>query len=223
MVTASVSTAITRNILSFQDLETKLNLKRSLEANFFREWQEDLAPLDATETETIDRLGNRYLRYLEMGEISEGTVNIILLHPLLETLGLCDPPYHIRGETWVEVETQIETPEGKIVLEGRIDALTLLQNFWLVVIEGKRGGFNVFQGIPQTLAYMMANPEPHKPLFGLVTNGYDYVFVKLAQAPQNDRFEFGLSHNFTVLSHPEKNLIKVGQILKHLTSKVSHV
>ena len=53
MVTASVSTAITRNILSFQDLETKLNLKRSLEADFFREWQEDLAPLNATETETI--------------------------------------------------------------------------------------------------------------------------------------------------------------------------
>lgn len=91
------------------------------------------------------------------------------------TLGLCDPPYRIRGETWVEVQTQVDAEAGQITLEGRIDALTLQDDFWLVVIEGKRGGFSVLPAVPQAIAYMAATPHPSCPRFGLVTNGYDYL------------------------------------------------
>jgi hypothetical protein len=206
-------TAIAKAILSFRDVEAKLGLRRSVDPHLFDEWEEALPELTAVEKAGLERLSQRYLRYLEEGEVNEGTLNIILLSPLLDALGLCDPPYRIRGEAWVQVQTAVDAAEGVVTLEGRIDALTLQEQFWLVIIEGKRGGFNVLQAVPQTLAYMAGTPHPERPVFGLVTNGYDYLFVKLVR--QNQR-EFALSHNFTLLSAEQSNLFQVARILKHL-------
>ncbi|WP_460194625.1 type I restriction endonuclease subunit R [Thermosynechococcus sp. FA-CM-4201] len=203
-------TAIARAIINFRDVETKLGLTKSANPSFFTEWQSETPPLTDRETEALNRLSQRYLLYLEESEVSEGTLNIILLSPLLDALGLCDPPYRIRGETWVEIQTEIDSEEGKINLEGRIDALTIRDHFWLVVIEGKRSGFSVLRAVPQALAYMSARPDCNSPIFGMVTNGYDYLFVKLLGN------EFALSHNFTLLSDSDCNLIRVAQILKHL-------
>lgn len=212
------TTAITKAILSFRDLEAKLNLRRSTDPHLFFEWEQALPELSVAEKASLERLSTRYLSYLETGEVNEGTLNIILLSPLLDALGLCDPPYRIRGEAWVEVQTAVDAEAGVTTLEGRIDALTLQEEFWLVIMEGKRGGFNVLQAVPQTLAYMAASPHPEKPVFGLVTNGYDYLFVKLIR--QNRR-EFALSHNFTLLSDERSNLFQVARILKHLVGVAS--
>ncbi|MHC5760070.1 MAG: hypothetical protein ACYTXR_20195, partial [Nostoc sp.] len=40
--------------------------------------------------------------------------------------------------------------------------------------------------------YMMANPNPSKPVFGMVTNGDDILFVKVMQTntPQYDLSRF---------------------------------
>lgn len=209
------TTAITKAILSFRDVEAKLNLQQSTDPHLFYEWNESLPELSNAEEISLERLSARYLRYLEEGEVNEGTLNIILLSPLLDALGLCDLPYRIRGEAWVEVQTTIDAEEGMTLLEGRIDALTLQEQFWLVIIEGKRGGFNVLQAVPQTLAYMAATPHPDRPVFGLVTNGYDYLFVKLVR---ENRREFALSHNFTLLSDEQSNLFRVARVLKHLVS-----
>ncbi|MCS7031030.1 MAG: hypothetical protein NZL92_05820 [Gloeomargarita sp. SKYG116] len=95
-----------------------------------------------------------------------------------------------------------------MTLEGRIDALTIREQFWLVLIAGKRGDFNVLQAVPQALAYMSALTQ--FPVFGLATNGLDYVFIKL------EGKKFALSHNFTLLADAEHNLLRVAQLLKHL-------
>ena len=104
------TTAIAKAILSFRDAEAKLNLRRSADPHLFFEWEEDLPELSAAEKATLERLATRYLSYLEEGEVNEGTLNIILLSPLLDALGLCDPPYRIRGEAWVEVQTTLNSP-----------------------------------------------------------------------------------------------------------------
>lgn len=205
-------TAITKAILNFRDIQDKLGLHRTDNSEFFPEWRNSLPQLTNQEILALNRLAQRYLTYLEEGEVSEGTLNIILLSPLLDALGLCDPPYRIRGETWVEVQTQVDAEAGKITLEGRIDALTVQDDFWLVVIEGKRGGFNVLRAVPQAIAYMAATPHLNRSIFGLVTNGYDYLFLKLKGS------EFALSDNFTLLSDADRNLLRVAQILKHLVS-----
>ena len=209
----AIATAVTKAILSYRDVEAQFGLQRSPGPNFFPEWQGSLPELTVSEAQTLERLQQRYLRYLEAGEVSEGTLNLIMLAPLLDGLGLCDPPYSVKGETWVRVQTETEDESGRLVLEGRIDALTILGRLWLTVIEGKRGGFNVIQAVPQLLTYMMGSPRSERPVFGVATNGYDFLFVKLVREPER---RYGLSHNFTLLSDEQHDLRQVRRVLKQL-------
>lgn len=207
--------AVTQAVTSLREAHAQFSLSRTTEDTFFTEWQVPLPVLTPTEVTELEHLKDRYLYYMEAGEISEGTANIIMLSPLLNCLGFCDPPYHIRGEQWVKLALEAETEAGSVILEGRIDALTLQESLWLVVVEGKRGGFNVLQAIPQTLAYMMGNPNSEQPIFGLVTNGYDFLFLKLVRGDQS---RYALSHNFTLLSNEDNNLLRVAQVLKRLVT-----
>ncbi|MEB3230044.1 MAG: type I restriction endonuclease subunit R [Leptolyngbyaceae bacterium] len=207
------TTAITKAITSLRDVRDRFNVTQTQAANFFAEWQFPLPDLSPSEQQTLAHLQHRYLYYLEQGDISEGTVNIIMVSPLLNALGLCDPPYRIRGEKWVEITVETDTDDGTEILNGRMDAVVLQDHLWLVVVEGKRGGFNIFQALPQTLTYMMASPSPNQPVFGLVTNGYDYLFIKLLCGTHP---QYALSHNFTLLSDEANNLTRVAQILKRL-------
>lgn len=210
--------AVTKAMASLRDAHQTFNLSPATEDDFFPEWQSPLPSLSTAEMAELDKLKKRYLYYMQDGEISEGTVNVIMLSPLLNALGLCDPPYRIQGEKWVRLQLETETEDGPTVLEGRIDTLVLQQRMWLVVVEGKRGGFSVLQAIPQALAYMMANPTVDRPTFGLVSNGYDYLFIKLVSgaSAENSAPQYALSHNFTILSDQNNNLIRVAKILRHL-------
>lgn len=206
--------AITKAITKLRDVHEKFGLSRENDPQFFKEWFENLPDVTEAEQTELEHLKQRYLYYIEDGEISEGTVNIIMISPLLNIMGLCDPPYRIRGEKSVRLQLRTEDETGEIVLEGRIDALTLQDEFWLIVVEGKRGGFSVLQAVPQALTYMMATPHPDRPIFGLVTNGYDYLFIKLMQP---DRC-YALSHNFTLLSNRDNNLQRVVRVIKKLAA-----
>ncbi|HAJ61283.1 MAG TPA: type I restriction endonuclease subunit R, partial [Cyanobacteria bacterium UBA8543] len=44
---------------------------------------------------------NRYLYYAADGEITEGTIDRIMVSPLLDLIGLFDLPFKIRGEKFV--------------------------------------------------------------------------------------------------------------------------
>lgn len=206
--------AVTQAIKTLREAHERFNLRKA-EVGFFSEWQLPLPALSTSEQDELEHLKNRYLYYLEEGEISEGTANIIMISPLLNALGLCDPPYRIRGEQWMRLALETDAEEGPIVIEGRMDALVMQDDFWLVVIEGKRGGFNVLQAIPQALSYMMATPTSSDAIFGLVTNGYDYLFIKLQRGEIS---RYALSHNFTLLSDENNSLLRVAQILKRLVA-----
>lgn len=107
-------------------------------------------------------------------------------------LGLYDPTYKIRSEEPVRVELA----DSDTVLQGVIDAIVVQQQFWIILIEAKPYGFDVLLAIPQALAYMSGYPEP-SVRYGLVTNGEDYLFIKLDGKTQ----QYGLSRKFT-LSNP---------------------
>jgi predicted type IV restriction endonuclease len=210
--------AITDTLLTYEDIQRRLGLHRTEDPTFFTEWQSPLPALTRAEVTELDHLSQRYLTYIEGGEVSEGTLNLIIVAPLLNALGFCDPPYRVRGEAWVQVALPVDEAKGISTLTGRIDALTLQNQLWLVVIEGKRGGFNVLQAVPQALGYMMGNPTSGQPSFGLVTNGYDYLFLKATQTPTR---QYARSQNFTLLSAPDQNLQRVGQILKRLVTSTA--
>jgi len=201
---------ITQAITNLKEAHAKLGVLPSPDTDFFTEWQAPLPTLTAAQKATLDRLKQRYLDYADSGAITEGTVNLILLAPLLETLGLMDAPYQVRGEKYVRF--QIE--DGAITLDGLIDALLINDRLWLIVIESKRYGFSVRQVIAQTLNYMVSAPT--SLVFALITTGEDSLFVKLDQSTAR----YALSDKFTLTTAAGNELYQVAQILQQLAQRV---
>ena len=209
---------ITKAITNLNEAHTKFNLSQTNESEFFTEWFEDLPELTDSEKASLNRLKSRYLYYAVDGSITEGTVNIIMLSPLLELMGLCDPPFKIQSEKLVKVEIE-NGGEEEPVLEGFIDALVVQNRLWVVLIESKRYGLSVMQALGQTLAYMMANPNLEMPVFGMITTGEDYIFIKLNQQAR----QYGLSNKFTLSNPRENELYEVMQVIKRIVSLVVQV
>jgi hypothetical protein len=64
---------------------------------------------------------------------------------------------------------------------------------------------------------MMGSPNPQAPTYGLITNGEDFLFLKL------QRFQpaqYGLSNKFMLLADEHNNLYRVAQILKKLAAQL---
>ncbi|MGB5769528.1 MAG: type I restriction endonuclease subunit R, partial [Crocosphaera sp.] len=66
--------------------------------------------------------------------------------------------------------------------------------------------------LPQTLAYLMGNPDKERPSYGIMTNGDEILFVKLNQ---KDSSQYNLSRIFTSFTSNQE-LYQVLQILKKL-------
>ena len=156
----------------------------------------------------LDRVLQNFSALLEDPPVLENSVKMVVLSPLLDLAGFYRQPFRIESETSVEVEAE---DEGEII-RGRIDVLVLRQRLWLLVIESKHSDFAVNVAIPQAIACMMGNPDLSLPTFGLVTNGNDFVFLKLVRQPT---VQYGNSRVFSLLN-PGNELDEVLQVLKQL-------
>lgn len=198
---------ITKAITNLEQVHTTLNLSPTDDLDFFWEWRINLPELTDAERAALDRLRDRYRHYQTRGAITESTVSLILVAPLLELLGLYDPPHWVKGEKYIKIEIE----DGDRTLDGLIDILILNDQVWLIVLETKRYGFSVLQALPQTLAYMMGSPE-NKVVYGLITTGEDYLFVKLD--PQQRCYDW--SDKLTLSTRQGNQLYQVVQVLKQL-------
>jgi hypothetical protein len=165
-------------IKTLAEAEQRFNLVRTEDETFFLEWQAELPEISATEQVALDQLRWRYLYQRSIGQLLEGTVTLLLTSPLLAIAGFYDPPFRVRAEESV----QLTLDDGEEVLQARIDVLVLSNQFWVMVLESKKTALSVWTALPQTLTYLMKNPQSEKPSFGMVTNGDDILFVKLVQA-----------------------------------------
>jgi len=190
------------------DLKEKFGLKLSDDNQFFTEWLEYLPEIADLEKQYLDRVKVNYLNLVEHRPISEEMVKMVVLSPLLDLAGFYRPPFYVETETSVEISAE---DEGEIV-KGRIDVLVLNQQFWLLVIESKQAGFSLITAIPQALAYMLGNPDLERPVFGLVTNGSNFIFLKLIK---QDTLYYALSDEFTLLKR-ENELYRILRILKNI-------
>jgi hypothetical protein len=190
------------------DLKEKFGLKLSDDRQFFTEWLEHLPEIADLEKQYLDRVKVNYLNLVEHRPISEEMVKMVVLSPLLDLAGFYRPPFYVETETSVEISAE---DEGEIV-KGRVDVLVLNKQFWLLVIESKQAGFSLITAIPQALAYMLGNPDLQRPVFGLVTNGSNFIFLKLIK---QDTPYYALSDEFTLLKR-ENELYPILRILKNI-------
>lgn len=201
--------AVTDAITSLAVAEQTLGLLRwDGEEDFFTEWRASLLSLSEGDRAALAQLRRRYLYQRSAGQLLEGTANLLITSPLLAIAGFYDPPFQIRAEPSVE----LVIADGDEILQGRLDVLVLRDRLWIVVIESKKTALSVWTALPQTLAYLAANPNPERPSFGFVTNGDEMFFVKLQQQPRRC---YDLSRLFSPLTSLEELAI-AAQILRSL-------
>lgn len=204
-----MSIAVTEAIRSLSDVELNFGLRRSPDDRFFCEWQRDFAPLTELEKQTLDRIKDSYLHHVRDGIVAEGMVNLLIVSPLLFLAGFLEAPFSLRSEEAVEICDR----QGDEVYNGRIDALVLNGNLWVILIESNRSSFLFWVAVPQALSYMMASPNGNRPSFALVTNGDHFMFIKL----QDKLYDF--SDDFSLFRRSSNELTQVLRILKNLEPK----
>ncbi|MBO1350219.1 MAG: restriction endonuclease subunit R [Hormoscilla sp. GUM202] len=192
--------------LELHEVEEKFGLQLVDDDRFFREWQDDLPELTEIERQRLDRVKASYLHISKYPRL-EKSVKMVVLSPLLDLAGFYLPPFRIATEKQV----QIAVEDRETIIKGELDVLVLHNNFWVLVIESKRHSLSLEPGIPQVLAYMLANRNGERPMFGMVTNGGNFIFLKVTEqgTPQ-----YANSDEFVMRRRDD--LYTVLKILKHI-------
>ena len=197
--------AISDDITTLQQVEQKLGLTLTEDSQFFTEWMEELPALTELEQSRLEQVRRNYLYQVSDGILLEETIKMVVLSPLLELAGFYQAPYKFRAEVSVQIAALGDQDE---ILRGRIDALVLQDKLWIVLIESKKTTLDLELAIPQALGYMGACPESVQPLYGMVTNGSSYLFLKTL------RKQYSVSDLFSTRSLYRSNLFEVLKILK---------
>lgn len=195
--------------VSLHDLGVRFGLQPTEDTTFFMEWQADLPEISTQEKQQLDRLQTGYLHLVYHTSVLEDAVKMAILSPLLFLADFFLPPFVIQSE----VAAQLSIADEEMTIEGKIDILVLREQLWIMCIESKRVAVSIEAGLPQLLAYMLANPTPVQPVYGMITNGGSFVFLKLVQA--TNAAHYALSRIFE-MRNPGNELYTVLAVLKNL-------
>lgn len=198
--------------ITLGDLRNNFGLQLTHDEQFFREWQENLPEITDLQKQQLDQVKEGYFNLLAYPPMLEGVVRMAILDPLLFIGGFYLAPFQVKAEKSVRISTE---DEGTIVT-GSIDVLVLKDTIWVMVIESKQVEFSIEAGLAQILSYMLANPNPEQPSFGMITTGGSFIFLKLVKG---DSSKYGLSRLFSLLN-PGNDLYTVLSILKRLAQAV---
>jgi len=169
--------ALQARAIDLQTLADNFGLSLVEDESFFWEWKIDLPEITDSEQQFLERVRAGYLNLLESPPFLERAVQMAVLGPMLFLAGFYLPPFHIRSEKSVEISAE----DDGLVVKGKIDVLVLKEQFWALVIESKEFSFSPEAGLVQLLVYMLENPNPERPCFGLIATGGAFLFVKLVQ------------------------------------------
>ncbi|PSB51705.1 restriction endonuclease subunit R [filamentous cyanobacterium Phorm 6] len=206
-----VQTIQAKNV-TLEELQTLFGLQLVRDEDFFREWQDELPEITDFQTRQLDQIKAGYFNLLEHPPLLEKTISLSIVSPLLFTGEFYLQPFYIKPEKSVEIS---EEDEG-VIIKGSLDTLVLKEQFWLMVIESKRVSFSIEAGLAQILAYLLGNPNPEKPSYGMIATGGSFMFVKLVNGESP---RYGTSDLFGI-SNRTNNLHDVLRILKRLTQLV---
>ena len=200
----------TARTVALSELEDRFNLKFSDDLSLFPEWQTELPELSQDEKDRCDRIKTSYTYLLRYPPLLENTVKMVVLSPLLDLAGFFLPPFRIQSEASTEIISQ----DGELKVTGFLDVLVLCDQVWVLAIESKQAAFSLEVGRTQLLSYLLSNPKvTEQPTYGLLTNGANFMFVKLI--PEQVRFTYTFSDELSVRKH-ENELFEVLKILKRL-------
>ena len=199
--------------ITLRDLIDRFDLQFVEDLQFFPEWQENLPEITDSEKQQLDKVKAGYINLLNYPPLLENVVRMSVLDPILFIGDFYLSPFHVKAEKSVTIA---EEDEG-IIVTGSLDILVLRDQFWVMAIESKKATFSIEAGRAQLLAYMLANPHPERPSFGMITTGGSFIFIKLIKC---ERPQYGLSKTFTTLN-TSNELYDAMRILKRLSQLIN--
>jgi len=207
---------IPASAIQIDELESRFGLQEVEDDQFFREWQDHLPKISDLEKQMLDKVRAGYFNLLRHPPLLENPIRMAIIAPLLFLADFYLFPYHLKAEKSVNISTE---DEG-LMIEGRIDSLVLKQQVWVTVIESKRATYSIEAGLSQILAYMLANPHPEKPTFGMLSNGGSFLFIKLIQGEPP---QYTTSDQFDLRRRPNElySVLSILKSLGHLTTTPS--
>jgi hypothetical protein len=200
--------------ISLAELEERFSLQRSPDPNFFSETRETLPDLSEIERIALERVKQNFLDQLRSRLLIEETVKLVVIAPLLDLAGFYRAPYQIESE----VPVQLAIPDDEEgLIQGRIDTLIVQRaasqiprgSLWIVLVESKRTQISVHAGIPQALTYLLSRPDGDRPGYGLVSNGSEFLFLKLVGT-------LYATSNLWSIVNEGNDLVRVLQVLRRL-------
>jgi hypothetical protein len=206
-----VQTIQAKNV-TLEELQTLFGLQFVRDEAFFREWQDELPEISDFQKQQLNQIKAGYFNLLEHPPLLEKTISLSIVSPLLFTGEFYLQPFYIKPEKSVEISEE----DAGVIIKGSLDTLVLKDQLWLMVVESKRVSFSIEAGLAQILAYMLGNPNPEKPSYGMIATGGSFMFVKLVNG---ETPRYGTSDLFGI-SNRTNNLHDVLRILKRLTQLV---
>ena len=203
-----MSRVTTAEKLTLQSVERKFGLQEIKDDTFFSEWQTSLPALTDFEKAQLVHIKDVYENFVRRSAI-ESTINLTIVSPLLDTAGLFIPPFHVETEKSVEISAK----DDSVIVKGRLDILVIKDALWILTIESKRAEFSLIVGIPQVLTYMLAAPTSQKQLYGMVTNGRNFIFIKLDRTSKREPV-YAQSKEFIL--NQDNDLEQIFKIIKRL-------
>ncbi|NEP76525.1 restriction endonuclease subunit R, partial [Okeania sp. SIO2G5] len=201
--------------ISLDELHTQFGLQSTADKTFFPEWQEATPGLSDFEQTQLRRVQKNYLNLASRKNFSEEAVKMVVLSPLLDLAGFYQAPFALQTEESVEIKAE----DSDLLVKGKIDVLVVQQKFWVLVIESKSTQFDVLTALPQALTYMLGNPQANQPIYGLLVNGREFVFIKLMNANEaNSNLTYARSYALSLEHNGDLN--QVLETLKVIRSNI---
>ena len=197
--------------ISLEELEEQFNLQLDDRSDFFSEWQREATETTPFEKQQLERLRANYKNLARRRNFFEESVKMVVLSPLLDLAGFYQAPFGLATEEPIEI---CSVDEGAVV-RGKIDVLVVRKQFWALVIESKRTQFDVVSALPQAIAYMLDAPDKSRPVYGLLVNGREFVFLKLSYQPESV-----CARSFALSIERDEELVQVLASLQHLRETV---
>lgn len=197
-----------RNV-TIRDLIDQFGFQKVQDENFFNEWRTDLPELTDLDKQFLDKIKASFFNLLDYPPLSEKAIQLTILSPLLFIADFF-LPLHIKTEQSIEITSQDE----RTIIRGQLDILLLKKGLWVLVIESKQADFSVEAGLAQLISYLLAKADIEKPVYGMITNGASFLFIKVVRH-QDSSPQYATSSQFDI-RRPTHELYEVLKILKHL-------
>jgi hypothetical protein len=201
--------------LSLGEVKERLQVEEVLDPRFFPEWQDLPLDLPDTDRQMLDQLRIDFCER-QKNPSPVAIVKTFSWLPLMRSAGLTS----LFGPTEqvIDIDLSYNDKYGDVqIVRGTIAIMISHNRLWQAIIETQPEHSHVMQVLPQLLTKMMGQTPSAKPIFGLCTNGTEFVFIKLVCDRAN---RYALSPMFSMYRQTDNDLYQVVTILRHLRQVV---